>query len=311
MRMMITLNITQDMVRCPRIVDWDLANILSADSLVPCPSCQKQMKVWKVFQHLETCPGPISESAEIKTFPSGRVLQAQQPRLQTTLERLPALNYSMLKEQALRKMLAELGISNQGPRLILERRHKEWITIWNANCDSVIPRKKSQLLQDLDIWEKTQGHRANAAAKTTLTGVAIKDKNFDGIAWAAKHDSSFKDLIANARRSRLEAKAPTKDMHDRAEQNANTCFSIDDTHDRTEICQLSDRLTTELRQSPIDQGVSIATTFKSSLVKEEEAQMQASTQTSSTPVALESANVDALESGLATSNSSETETGGR
>ncbi|EXV01323.1 RING finger domain protein [Metarhizium robertsii] len=291
--------------------DYSEHNTGHADSLVPCPSCQKQMKAWKVFQHLETCPGPISESAEIKTFPSGRVLQAQQPRLQTTLERLPALNYSMLKEQALRKMLAELGISNQGPRLILERRHKEWITIWNANCDSVIPRKKSQLLQDLDVWEKTQGHRANAAAKTTLTGVAIKDKNFDGIAWAAKHDSSFKDLIANARRSRLEAKGPTKDMHGRAEQNANTCFSIDDTHDRTEICQLSDRLTTELRQSPIDQGVSIAATFKSSLVKEEEAQMQASTQTSSTPVAMESANVDALESGLATSNSSETETGGR
>ncbi|KAG8417868.1 E3 ubiquitin-protein ligase rad18 [Metarhizium acridum] len=309
-RMMIILSMTKNMVRCPRMVDWDLANIWSADTLVPCPSCQKKMKAWQVFQHLETCPGPISESTESKAFPAGRVLQAQQPRLQTTLERLPALNYSMLKEQALRKKLAELGISNQGPRLILERRHKEWITIWNANCDSATPRKRSQLLQDLDIWEKTQGHRTTATAKTTSSGVAIQDKNFDGIAWAAKHDSSFKDLIANARRSRLEAKGPTKDMHDRTEQISSTCFSMDDTHDRTKICQLSDRLTTELRQSSIDQEVSTTATFKSRLQKKE-AQMQTSIQAPSTPVARESANVDALESGLAISNSSETETGGQ
>jgi E3 ubiquitin-protein ligase RAD18 len=29
----------------------------------------------------------------------------------------------------------------------------------------------------------------------------VKDKDFDGAAWATKHDTSFKDLIANARKS--------------------------------------------------------------------------------------------------------------
>lgn len=130
-------------------------------------------------------------------------MQRQQPR---NLDRLPAVNYSMYKEQALRKKLADLGIPNQGPRQLLERRHKEWITIWNANCDAMNPRKRSELLHDLDVWERTQGGRAPVSGRAVQTAMAIKDKEFDGAAWATKHDDSFKDLIANARKSRLEAK---------------------------------------------------------------------------------------------------------
>ncbi|KAG5953055.1 hypothetical protein E4U53_007097 [Claviceps sorghi] len=168
------------------------------DDFVPCPSCQKHMKAWQVFQHLEACPGPNAESGSSNSLIG---LQQQQVRQRKFIERLPALNYSILKEQALRKKLAELGISNQGPRILLEKRHKEWINLWNANCDASIPKKRSQLLQDLDVWEKTQGYRSPAAGPTTLNVTMIKDKNFDGARWAAKHDSSFKDLIASARKN--------------------------------------------------------------------------------------------------------------
>ncbi|KAK3182089.1 E3 ubiquitin-protein ligase rad18 [Lecanicillium sp. MT-2017a] len=150
---------------------------------------------------------PENKQKEPTTQPthvlSGGQMQRQQPR---NLDRLPAVNYSMYKEQALRKKLADLGIPNQGPRQLLERRHKEWITIWNANCDAMNPRKRSELLHDLDVWERTQGGRAPVSGRAVQTAMAIKDKEFDGAAWATKHDDSFKDLIANARKSRLEAK---------------------------------------------------------------------------------------------------------
>lgn len=165
------------------------------------------MKAWQVFQHLEACPGPTAESGSSESTSGPGVMQQQQQqqrrqRQPRVIERLPALNYSILKEQALRKKLAELGISNQGPRTLLEKRHKEWINLWNANSDSTDPKTRTQLLQDLGIWEKTQGYRASAAGQTALTMTIIKDKNFDGAAWAARHDSSFKDLIACARNSR-------------------------------------------------------------------------------------------------------------
>lgn len=40
--------------------------------------------------------------------------------------------------------------------------------------------------------------------RVAQTAAVIKDKDFDGAAWAARHDSSFRDLIASARRSRQE-----------------------------------------------------------------------------------------------------------
>jgi E3 ubiquitin-protein ligase RAD18 len=108
----------------------------------------------------------------------------------------------MLKDTALRKKMAELGLSTSGSRQMLERRHQEWITIWNANCDSVRPKRRSELMHDLEVWERTMGTRAPTMSRAANIGAQIKDKDFDGAAWATKHDSSFKDLIAMARNSR-------------------------------------------------------------------------------------------------------------
>ncbi|PNP53025.1 hypothetical protein THARTR1_06540 [Trichoderma harzianum] len=183
--------------------------------LVPCPSCNKKMKEWQVFGHLESCPGPsaANSSSSNNAVNSDTTLSFGQShrRQQKTLDRLPPLNYSMLKEQALRKKMADLGISNQGPRILLEKRHKEWLTLWNANCDAAVPKKRSELLHDLEGWERTQGGRAPTTGRAIQTAAVIKDKEFDGAAWAAKHDTSFKDLIASARKSRLEAKKKTEE----------------------------------------------------------------------------------------------------
>ncbi|KAH7327854.1 hypothetical protein B0I35DRAFT_345051 [Stachybotrys elegans] len=172
------------------------------DGLVPCPICKSRMKEWQVFKHLEACPGPTpSKSGE-----SSRChLQQELRQPHKPADRLPTLNYSMLKDKDLRKRLADMGISNQGPRQLLERRHREWITLWNANCDAARPKKKTELLHDLDTWERTQGGRAPVAGKAALNAAIIKDKDFDGAAWAIKHGDSFKDLIASARRSKSEA----------------------------------------------------------------------------------------------------------
>ncbi|KAJ6780472.1 hypothetical protein PWT90_01838 [Aphanocladium album] len=191
---------------------------LADDGLVPCPMCQRRMKEWQVFAHIESCPGPDTADASPRkttngaqtqqSLPTGGQMQRQQ---QKTLERLPSLSYSIFKEQALRKKLAEIGISNQGPRPLLERRHKEWLTIWNANCDAAQPRRRAELLHDLDVWERTQGGKAPTLSRAAQTAMAIKDKEFDGAAWATKHEDSFKDLIANARKSRQAAQKKADD----------------------------------------------------------------------------------------------------
>ncbi|KAL7958286.1 hypothetical protein V8C34DRAFT_283476 [Trichoderma compactum] len=195
--------------------------------LVPCPSCNRKMKEWQVFGHLESCPGPSAANSSSNAVNSDSTFSFGQShrRQQKALERLPPLNYSMLKEQALRKKMADLGISNQGPRILLEKRHKEWLTLWNANCDAAVPKKRSELLHDLEGWERTQGGRAPTTGRAIQTAAVIKDKEFDGAAWAAKHETSFKDLIASARKSRLEAKKKTEEAEqvtgDQAQSSVN------------------------------------------------------------------------------------------
>ncbi|PHH60834.1 hypothetical protein CDD81_1131 [Ophiocordyceps australis] len=175
-----------------------------AQDHVPCPSCQREMKAWQVFDHLQACPGP----SDISSAPLPLITQLA-PRHDKSHERLPALNYSILKEQALRKKLAELGISSQGSRSLLERRHREWITLWNSNCDAARPKRRLELLRDLDVWERTQGGKAPTAGKEVQKAAAIRDRNFDGAAWAAKHDSSFKHLAISARRAKAQSVVDT------------------------------------------------------------------------------------------------------
>ena len=115
------------------------------------------------------------------------------------IDRLPQLNYSLLKDNALRKKFSELGIPNGGPRTLLVKRHTEWINLVNANCDSTKPRSKRELLHDLDVWEKTQGRQIlNLSNSGGASSVMHKD--FDGAAWATSHNQDFRNLIAKARR---------------------------------------------------------------------------------------------------------------
>ncbi|PYH96423.1 DNA repair protein [Aspergillus ellipticus CBS 707.79] len=172
------------------------------DGLVACPICKRRMKNEAVFRHLDTCTGDAVPQKPV-SFGS---LQPMSPVSRKTVdlsskapERLPIINYSLLKDNVLRKKLKDLGIPNMGPRPLLERRHTEWMNLWNANCDSRTPKSKRELLRELDIWERTQGGFAQPSGDNN-NGVMRKD--FDASAWSTSHDDDFKRLIANARKKK-------------------------------------------------------------------------------------------------------------
>ena len=112
------------------------------------------------------------------------------------MERLPALNYSLLNVSKLRKKLSEIGIPSFGNKQLMERRHKEWLDLVNANCDSDKPRSKQALLKDLEVWERTQGGHAPPVSKSDPR---VRDKDFDREAWGTTHKADFKQQIANLR----------------------------------------------------------------------------------------------------------------
>lgn len=102
-----------------------------------------------------------------------------------------------MKESSLRRKLKDLGIPNWGPRPLLQKRHTEWMNLWNANCDSKAPKSKRELLRELDVWEGTQG--GNSVTPTDPTSSVMR-KDFDTGEWSANYNTDFKQLIANARK---------------------------------------------------------------------------------------------------------------
>ncbi|KAE9371794.1 DNA repair protein rad18 [Stipitochalara longipes BDJ] len=165
------------------------------DGFVQCPVCQKSVKEDKINAHLDrNCEDepqpPTKTRSKASNFgPTDKPI----PRP----ERLPQLHYSMVKDNILRKKLADLGISTGGTRQQLEKRYTEWVALWNANCDATKPKGKSELKRELDIWERTQGSRAGSSKDS---GAQIREKDFDGQAWSSTHEDTFRQLIANARK---------------------------------------------------------------------------------------------------------------
>lgn len=171
--------------------------------VVQCPVCQKLVKEVMINSHLDR--GCMDEPNRPRSSKGSIQSPAEPPSVEVKRpERLAQLNYSMVKDGPLKRKLVDQGISAMGSRQMMERRFTEWVTLWNSNCDARFPKGKSDLKRELEVWERTQGVRAQASYSMD-PGSQIKDKSFDGKAWANKHDDSFRDLIANARR-----KLPTK-----------------------------------------------------------------------------------------------------
>ncbi|KAI1373275.1 DNA repair protein rad18 [Hypoxylon crocopeplum] len=218
-----SMEATSEMARLEvDIPDQDPTDFEPDDGRVACPICWQRMRPEQVDRHLDTsCPtenqpqqSPSKRTSRSTSIPIAFPTASPKKQPPRNLERLPAVNYSMLKEPQLRKKMAELGLSAGGGRKMVEKRHKEWTTIWNANCDSLHPRRKTELLHDLDVWERTLGARAPTSSKSLSLGAQIKDKDFDGAAWAAKHNISFKDLIASAQQNKAS-------VHRKASEDSN------------------------------------------------------------------------------------------
>ena len=190
------------------------------DGLIECPlGCGKRMKIEAVEPHLDRCEDEKEAEKKAKSrTPTGglngsRASQRNTPRPQ---DRISELNYSLLRDTAMRKKMDELGLPNFGNKQLMVRRHTEWVNLWNANCDSSNSRSKRELLQDLETWERTQGGRA----PTTNQGYGIMRKDFDGNSWANKNKDDFSRLIADARRKKTTTAPSNTKSDERGEKDA-------------------------------------------------------------------------------------------
>jgi E3 ubiquitin-protein ligase RAD18 len=167
-------------------------------------------------------------------------------------ERLPTINYSLLKDNVLRKKLKDLGIPNWGPRPLLQRRHTEWMNLWNANCDSKAPKSKRELLHELAVWERTQGGHAAPSSESSNT---VMRKDFDAAAWSNNHGDEFKRLIANARKRKDAVIRTTIPQAAPARDGTSTASAPEQSTEMSTPPEVAERLQTQT----VPEGTSVAT----------------------------------------------------
>ncbi|KAF9198033.1 E3 ubiquitin-protein ligase rad18, partial [Haplosporangium sp. Z 27] len=80
-------------------------------------------------------------------------------------KRIPKLTYSVLNDKQLRKKLQELGLPSHGDKQLMQKRHAEYVTIYNANCDATRPQTPAQLMKAMDVWERTYEQDLQAKRK--------------------------------------------------------------------------------------------------------------------------------------------------
>ena len=125
-----------------------------------------------------------------------------------TKKKLPTLAYSLYSENKLRSILRDLGISSKGNKKMLERRHTEWMTLWNANADSKSPVSKSVLLSRLLQWESSMEKlKDQENRKQDL-------KNLDSDEWLKNHSDSFNSLLEQAKKSRKGATSNDEEVNE-------------------------------------------------------------------------------------------------
>ncbi|EMR08765.1 DNA repair protein rad18 [Pneumocystis murina B123] len=158
-----------------------LSNTDSIPTIVKCPVCYQSVDYDKIHMHLDICLNQKSNTS-LQTEISPKTIPH-------AYSRLPKLNYALLSESKLRSELKSLGLKISGDKAMLQRRHTEWINLWNANIDSKTPVSKRILLEKLDAWDQMQ------LKTTTMKNISDKD-------WIQTYKTDFENLIENARQSK-------------------------------------------------------------------------------------------------------------
>ncbi|KAG4305476.1 hypothetical protein PORY_001032 [Pneumocystis oryctolagi] len=170
--------------------------------MVECPICIKPVDFKNINEHLDICLDPVNKNGS----KSSDLNISKQKSCKYT--KLPKPNYALWSESKLRSELKSLGLKITGDKVTLQRRHAEWINLWNANTDAKAPLDKQVLLKRLDTWDQKQSKSFN------IKHIVDKD-------WIKTYETDFEKLIQNAQESSKKRKIEIEHLIDKTSEEPN------------------------------------------------------------------------------------------
>ncbi|GBN21806.1 E3 ubiquitin-protein ligase RAD18 [Araneus ventricosus] len=161
---------------------------------VSCPVCYKTVSGDRINIHLDKCLQVQEKESERKS--------------------LPKLVYHLLSDKEIRKKLKEHGLSTSGDKQTLIRRHKNFVTLFNANCDSLDPKSIEDLVLEIERQEIEE--RANSAPKQIQVNKKsdISHIEKEQQTYVKQHQSQFNSLINDIQQRNLGQKVVKQEVQE-------------------------------------------------------------------------------------------------
>ncbi|XP_066101164.1 E3 ubiquitin-protein ligase RAD18 isoform X1 [Saccopteryx bilineata] len=158
---------------------------------VDCPVCGVNILEDQINKHLDNC---LSREEKKESLRSS--LHKRKP--------LPKTVYNLLSYHDLKTMLKQYGLSTQGNKQQLIKRHREFVHMYNAQCDALRPKSAAEIVQEIENMEKT---RMRLEASKLHENIMVFTKNqtekeIDEIhsKYRKKHQNEFQLLVDQAKK---------------------------------------------------------------------------------------------------------------
>uniref|UniRef100_A0A8I5P1H3 E3 ubiquitin-protein ligase RAD18 n=1 Tax=Papio anubis TaxID=9555 RepID=A0A8I5P1H3_PAPAN len=174
---------------------------------VDCPVCGVNIPESHINKHLDSC---LSREEKKESLRSS--VHKRKP--------LPKTVYNLLSDRDLKKKLKEHGLSIQGNKQQLIKRHQEFVHMYNAQCDALHPKSAAEIVQEIENMEKTR-MRLEASKLNESVMVFTKDqteKEIDEIHSKYRQEDNMTSVINHFSQSKLVTNHFSQSKLDSAEE---------------------------------------------------------------------------------------------
>ncbi|XP_019736961.1 E3 ubiquitin-protein ligase RAD18 [Hippocampus comes] len=156
---------------------------------VECPVCSVSVSQPFINKHLDMC----LTSGEKKESLRSSLGKARRP--------MGKLVYNLLSLQELKRRLKEWNLSLKGSRDQLIKRHKEFVHIYNAQCDSLNPKSVEEIVKEVEATEKIKNQLHDKVKPVMVFSKNHSEEEIDEVhsTYRKQHSNDFSRLVAQVR----------------------------------------------------------------------------------------------------------------
>ncbi|XP_004442255.1 PREDICTED: E3 ubiquitin-protein ligase RAD18 [Ceratotherium simum simum] len=184
---------------------------------VDCPVCGVSIPENHINTHLDSC---LSREEKKESLRSS--IHKRKP--------LPKTVYNLLSDRDLKKKLKQHGLSIQGNKQQLIKRHQEFVHMYNAQCDALHPKSAAEIVQEIENMEKTRMHleasKLNESIMIFTKGQTEKEIDEIHSKYRKKHQNEFQLLVDQAKKGYKKTIGMSKKEVTKKDESAEKLLSV-------------------------------------------------------------------------------------